>query len=143
VIEERLIENLLTWICSKFSRILLCPHWRGWTSMGRHIYVPKPPKKRDDPISKSKTIAHAVFSHLHTSKDSISAAFSRSSSVCLSSIPISPTSASKPQFQGNKLSASPAPVNHDESPMKSTTTVPPGSEAARKSRSAPRKFSVK
>ena len=50
--------------------------------MGRHIYVPKPPKKRGNSVSKSKTIARAVLHHLHTSKDSIPAASSQISSVC-------------------------------------------------------------
>jgi len=50
------------------------------------LYVPKPPKKRSDCVSKSKIIARTVFGSLFTSKELVPVASRRISSVCSPSI---------------------------------------------------------
>jgi len=88
VIEENLTKNLLTWICSKCSRILLSSYWPWWAFMGRSIYVPKPPKKRGNSGSISKIIARVVLRHFHTRNELISAASSQITTVCFSFISV-------------------------------------------------------
>ena len=53
--------------------------------MGR-LYVPKPPKKRNNGIAKSKIIARAVFDALSMSRTLVPVASRRISRVCPPSI---------------------------------------------------------